>query len=179
MQETKQIFSGLTWVLMRRVSSNTSQCWPCPSSIPTLQAECWEYFNLSTRFTINPSLPMMKTFSRPSQSSVVWASPMWGCMRLLVRQRQSNRQETKLLHFLCLITLWPGYPWGPFISCYSSTWWSHQTIKVGIKLFLWRHFFLSLSCRQKVPSAATLQLHSFQFDDFSLEDTDMLKVILT
>merc|ERR1719350_1298439 len=29
--------------------------------------------------------------------------------------------------------------------------------------------------RQKVPSAATLQLHSFQFDDFSLKDTDMLK----
>ena len=30
--------------------------------------------------------------------------------------------------------------------------------------------------RQKVPSAATLQLHSFQFDDFSLQDSDMLKV---
>ena len=44
------------------------------------------------------------------------------------------------------------------------------------KLFLLRHFFLRLVCRQKVPSAATLQLHSFQFDDFSLEDTDMLKV---
>jgi len=32
--------------------------------------------------------------------------------------------------------------------------------------------------RQKVPSAATLQLHSFQFDDFSLKDTDMLKASL-
>ena len=30
--------------------------------------------------------------------------------------------------------------------------------------------------RQRVPSAASLQLHSFQFDDFSLEDTDTLKV---
>ena len=38
--------------------------------------------------------------------------------------------------------------------------------------------FLSvmINLRQKVPSAATLQLHSFQFDDFSLKDTDMLKV---
>jgi len=32
--------------------------------------------------------------------------------------------------------------------------------------------------RQKVPSAATLQLHSFQFDDFSLQDSDMLKASL-
>jgi len=32
--------------------------------------------------------------------------------------------------------------------------------------------------RQKVPSAASLQLHSFQFDDFSLEDGDTLKASL-
>ena len=39
------------------------------------------------------------------------------------------------------------------------------------------HFYFSfIFLRQKVPSAATLQLHSFQFDDFSLKDTDMLKV---
>jgi len=32
--------------------------------------------------------------------------------------------------------------------------------------------------RQKIPSAASLQLHSFQFDDFSLEDGDTLKASL-
>jgi hypothetical protein len=31
--------------------------------------------------------------------------------------------------------------------------------------------------RQKIPSAAALHLHSFQFDDFSLEDGDTLKVL--
>ena len=42
------------------------------------------------------------------------------------------------------------------------------------------HFYFHLSYfRQKVPSAATLQLHSFQFDDFSLKDNDMLKVTCT
>ena len=35
---------------------------------------------------------------------------------------------------------------------------------------------VSYLCRQKVPSASALQLHSFQFDDFGLEDGDTLKV---
>ena len=31
--------------------------------------------------------------------------------------------------------------------------------------------------RQKIPSAAALQLHSFSFDDFGLENDEMLQVI--
>ena len=30
--------------------------------------------------------------------------------------------------------------------------------------------------RQKIPSAAALQLHSFSFDDFGLENDEMLQV---
>lgn len=33
--------------------------------------------------------------------------------------------------------------------------------------------------RQKIPSAAALQLHSFTFDDFGLENDEMLQVIIT
>ena len=77
-----------------------------------------------------------------------------------------------------------GHSWGSLLPRHCSSWWGYKTFKVELRTIFTRiiHFYFTFidfslrNFRQKVPSAATLQLHSFQFDDFSLKDNDMLKV---